>query len=135
MWEQDWPEGKADRGGHFRSRIPESFWLATPAPPAASSLSHPYLEVFVQDFRVVAAFRKPPVRNDLRFKPLNEVTPQLVPVSLVADNCRVRTERRKSGRERWRDASSRKRRAEGQVALLKEAVRLRAPWCHFPNAE
>lgn len=47
-----------------------------------------YLKVLVQDFAVVAAFREPAVWNDLCFQPLNDTTPELIAVGLIANDCR-----------------------------------------------
>lgn len=47
-----------------------------------------YLKVLVQDFTVVAAFREPAVWNDLCFQPLDDATPELITVGLIADDCR-----------------------------------------------
>lgn len=47
-----------------------------------------YLEVLVQDFTVVAAFREPAVWNDLCFQPLDDATPELIAIRLIANDCR-----------------------------------------------
>lgn len=44
------------------------------------------LKVFVQDFTVVAAFREPAIWNDFCFQPLDDATPKLIAVGLIANN-------------------------------------------------